>query len=42
VTNAEVGTRSAEQKWECGAANDLALLFRLPRFAFRVSGGVAR
>ena len=42
VTDAEGGTRNAEQNWECRAANDLLVLFRLPRFAFRVSGGVER
>ena len=40
--NAERGMRNAEQTWECREANDLTLLFRLPRFAFRVLGGGVR
>jgi len=42
MTNAERGTRSAEQKWKCRGANDLALLFRVPTSAFRLPGGAER
>jgi len=40
--NAERGRRNAEQKWECVAANDLPLLFRVPPSAFRLPGGERR
>src|SRR2546427_7815526 len=40
-TNAEVGTRNAEHQGEPGSPSDLSLLFRVPRFAFRLRGGGA-
>ena len=38
--NAERGTRNAEHQWRCREANDLALLFRLPRSDFCLWVGV--